>query len=172
MAVFFIADTHFGDDAIIRYENRPFGSADEMEKKITDNWNSIVLADDEVFLLGDIAAYDKERTRDIINRLNGRKSLIIGNHDVQDEQYYYDCGFSFVSRYPILYQNYWLLSHEPLYVCTNMPYANIFGHVHASPLYVTVSPQSYCVSVERINYTPISFDSIKQAVREQVMVKK
>ena len=172
MAVFFIADTHFGDNAIIRYENRPFSSTEEMENKIIENWNSSVFVNDEVFLLGDISAYDKERTISIIKRLNGKKSLIIGNHDIQDEHYYYDCGFSFVSRYPILYQNYWLLSHEPLYVNTNMPYANIFGHVHASPLYVTVSPQSFCVSVERINYAPISFDSIKKAVREQVEVKK
>ena len=41
-----------------------------------------------------------------------------------------------------------------------MPYANIFGHVHNSPIYKTYSKQHYCVSVERINYMPISFEEI------------
>ena len=48
-----------------------------------------------------------------------------------------------------------MLSHEPLYICGSMPYANLYGHVHSSPTYRSVSSQSACVSVERINYTPI-----------------
>jgi calcineurin-like phosphoesterase family protein len=48
-----------------------------------------------------------------------------------------------------------------------MPYANIFGHVHANPIYKDFSPQSFCVSVERINYTPISFEEIKRVIAEE-----
>lgn len=31
---YFIADTHFGDGAIIRYENRPFESTMQMDAEI------------------------------------------------------------------------------------------------------------------------------------------
>ena len=54
----------------------------------------------------------------------------------------------------------------------NMPYANIFGHVHANPIYKDFSEQSFCVSVERINYTPVSFDEIKRVIAEENAVKK
>lgn len=47
----------------------------------------------------------------------------------------------------------------------NMPYANLFGHVHDSPIIKTYSKQHYCVSVERINYMPISFDDIISIVQ-------
>ncbi len=59
-----------------------------------------------------------------------------------------------------LFKDFWILSHQPLYVNTNMPYANLFGHVHGSPIFSTFSKQHYCVSVERIQYTPISFEEI------------
>lgn len=55
-------------------------------------------------------------------------------------------------------------SHEPLYVNENMPYANLFGHVHNSPIFKDFSKQHYCVSVERINYAPISFEEIKKQI--------
>lgn len=50
-------------------------------------------------------------------------------------------------------------------VQTNMPYANIFGHVHNSPVYKTYSSQHYCVSAERIDYTPISMEHIIRKIK-------
>lgn len=160
--IFFIADTHFGHEAIIDYENRPFENIDEMTTAIINNWNNVVSDEDTVFLLGDFSAYDKDASISICKRLNGHKILIMGNHDTESEKYYYDCGFENVSKYPIIYDNFWILSHEPMYINSNMPYANIFGHVHGNPLYTDYSKQSFCVSAERINYTPIEFNEIKR----------
>lgn len=39
---YLIADTHFGDEAILRYENRPFESVEEMDTALIRNWNSTV----------------------------------------------------------------------------------------------------------------------------------
>lgn len=161
MKVFFIADTHFGDSNIIRYENRPFSDIQEMDSILIKNWNKTVSRNDRVFLVGDFSAYGFKKNYEICHQLNGEKFLIMGNHDTQNEKYYYDCGFDSVSRYPIIYENFWIVSHEPLYINRNMPYANIFGHVHSNPLYSDVSEQSFCVSVERINYMPIEFSEIK-----------
>lgn len=167
MADFMIADTHFGDDAIRRYESRPFASADEMDRALIANWNRVVSPEDTVFLLGDFSAHGAEESAAILSALHGRKHLICGNHDTETDAAYRAMGFDLVCRYPILYGGFWLLSHEPLYVCRNMPYANIYGHIHANPSYRTASAQSFCVSAERIDYAPITFAEIAERVRAQ-----
>ncbi|MCM1505672.1 MAG: hypothetical protein NC177_00835 [Ruminococcus flavefaciens] len=50
-----------------------------------------------------------------------------------------------------------------------MPYANIFGHVHANPLYKDVSEQSFCVSMERTAYRPVEFTDIKRQINEIIL---
>ncbi len=163
--IYLIADTHFGDEAILRYENRPFQSVEEMDEALIRNWNNTVKPEDTVFILGDFSSYDLQKTAAICHRLNGHKYLIMGNHDTDSESDYLACGFENVSRYPIIYENFWMLSHEPMYINRNMPYANIFGHVHNNPMYRTDSPQSFCVCVERIGFAPIGFDEVKKRVR-------
>ena len=161
---FFIADTHFDEDNIRRYENRPFETAEQMNTSLINSWNSVVSAEDEVYVLGDFGA-DK-REAEILSELNGKKYLVKGNHDVYSNEYYRNAGFSEVYDMPVLYKGFWILSHDAIYVNTNMPYANLFGHVHNNPIVKDYSPQHFCVSVERINYTPISFEDIAKKVKE------
>ncbi len=163
MAVFFIADTHFSEENIIKYENRPFASAGAMNEEMINNWNRQVGSNDEVYVLGDFGATGLEKQ--VLDRLNGIKYLVKGNHDTQTNEYYRQAGFGEVYDYPIILEQFWILSHEPLYVNTNMPYANLFGHVHNSPLFKDYSKQHFCVTVERINYTPIAFEEIKRKIQ-------
>lgn len=163
---FFIADTHFGDNSILKYENRPFNNIQDMDNAIISNWNNTVSDNDTVFLLGDFSSYKNEKTNaQICHMLKGNKFLVMGNHDTETEKYYYECGFNGVYRFPIIYDDFWILSHEPLYINSSMPYANIFGHVHNNPIYTDFSNQSFCVSAERINYIPIEFDEIKSKMK-------
>lgn len=159
--IFFIADTHFSDERIFRYENRPFKDVEEMNAKMIENWNNKVNKDDILYLIGDVGDETK------ISQLNGRKYLIKGNHDIKSNEEYRKCGFIEVYDMPIILEDFWILSHKPLYVNENMPYANIFGHVHNSPMYKTFSKQHYCVTVERINYSPISFEDIKREIMKR-----
>ncbi len=163
--IFFIADTHFGDEGILRYENRPFDSVDSMNKTIIQNWNSVVSESDTVFVVGDFISDLKYLP--IIDELKGRIKLIVGNHDIPfiDELSRYK-GVEVID-YPIILDGFWMVSHEPMYVTKNAPYANIFGHIHNNPMYLTVSIRSYCVCVERNNYTPVEFGYIKKCVREE-----
>ena len=162
---YFIADTHFGHDAIIRYENRPFKDTKNQEEYLIKNWNDIVKPEDTVYVLGDFGMSDsKKETERLCRMLNGNKILVMGNHDTQEPEWYRQCGFKEASPWPIIYQNFWILSHEPLYINENMPYANIYGHVHANPTYKDVSRQSVCVCVERTEYKPISFEEIQKKV--------
>lgn len=161
--IYFIADTHFGDDSIRKYENRPFQDIQEMNLFLMKSWNDIVNPEDEVYLLGD---FSESKCENILASLSGVKYLIKGNHDTNTNEYYRKIGFLEVYDKPIILESFWILSHKPLYVCENMPYANIFGHVHNSPIYNTYSQQHYCVSVERIGYKPCSFDIIKKTIKE------
>ena len=51
MSVFFLADTHFGDGNILRYENRPFATVEEMDRELIRRWNEKMGAGDTVFHL-------------------------------------------------------------------------------------------------------------------------
>ena len=157
--VFFIADTHFGGENIRRYENRPFESVAEMDEKLIENWNCVVEEEDIVYVLGDFSDYgDSGKDAEILAKLNGTKILVMGNHDRhRTSQEWRDAGFTECYSLPVLYEGFFLLSHEPLYINVNMPYANFYGHVHANPSYKDASKQSVCVSVERISYTPVEF---------------
>lgn len=161
---FFIADQHFGHKNIIQYENRPFESVVAMDSHMIEQWNSVVEEQDKVFVAGDFSFYSKKKSEEICRKLRGRKFLITGNHDTEKLQFYTDIGFEWAYDHPIILDNFWIVSHEPMYINTNMPYANIFGHVHGNPEYSDYSKQSICVSVERIEYRPIEFAEIKRKI--------
>ena len=171
MTTYFIADMHFNDANIIRFCNRPFKTVDEMNQTIIENWNNIVSCDDTVFVLGDVYIFMKTISKNdmqdfynIISSLRGHKFLIKGNHDNQPDQLYSTCNcFEFVSPYPVIYDNFFLLSHEPAMLSETTPYFNIYGHIHNDNKFVD-NITSKCVSAERINYTPISLDAIKKGI--------
>lgn len=159
---FIISDMHFGHKNIISYENRPFNNVDEMDKAIIDNWNKTVTTEDTVFILGDVSFYNKDKTKEIVSSLKGKKILILGNHDkAKTSTWWKETGFEEVISYPIILDEFYILSHEPVYLSKNMPYANIHGHIHHLK-YEDI--QYFNVSVECINYTPIDFNSIKETI--------
>ncbi|MCB0512609.1 MAG: metallophosphoesterase, partial [Bacteroidetes bacterium] len=79
----FTSDTHFFHENIIKYCNRPFSSAEEMNEVLIDNWNSVVKPGDIVYHLGDVTMGQKSHGQfsSLWTRLNGRKRLVVGNHD-------------------------------------------------------------------------------------------
>lgn len=78
MEIYFTADLHLGHQNIIRHANRPFDSLEEMDETLIERWNSVVGPKDAVYVLGDIAW---QTPRLYLERLNGYKELIAGNHD-------------------------------------------------------------------------------------------
>lgn len=79
---FFTSDLHFGHKNIIKYCDRPFSCLDEMHESIISQWNTYIPKDADVFILGDVAfSMSKTKIAEILNNLNGKKHLILGNHD-------------------------------------------------------------------------------------------
>jgi calcineurin-like phosphoesterase family protein len=132
--IFYISDTHFGHKNIIRYDNRPFSSAEEMDKALIDNWNNVVTEDDTVYILGDISWHQEFETKNILNQLNGHKILVKGNHDqvVNKIPYYFDK----IASYLEIKDNgrKVILSHYPIMFWNNQFHDSIhlYGHVHNS----------------------------------------
>ena len=58
--IYFIADTHFGDDKIRRYENRPFADTVKMDAELIRRWNETVTEEDIVYHLGDFGGNGRE----------------------------------------------------------------------------------------------------------------
>ncbi|CAG7645273.1 metallophosphoesterase [Paenibacillus allorhizosphaerae] len=158
--VFVISDHHFGHKQIIDFESRPFADVDEMNAAMIDKWNAVVGKDDKVYHLGDFSFLNREKTQAIVSRLNGYKFLIMGNHDRgRTRSWWLDVGFHEVSEYPIVYNGFYFLSHEPMYMNKHMPYVNIHGHIHGQKY---EGAQYINVSVELWNYEPLLFDTIKE----------
>ncbi|SFJ42222.1 Calcineurin-like phosphoesterase superfamily protein [Paenibacillus sp. UNC496MF] len=159
---FFISDHHFGHTHIIDFESRPFANAEEMDETMIAKWNAVVGEGDKVFHLGDFSFLNRARTQAIVERLNGYKHLILGNHDRgRGRQWWLDAGFDEASEHPIIYKDFFFLSHEPMYMNRHMPYVNVHGHIHGQKY---EGAQHFNVSVEHWDYTPLTFEQIRDAV--------
>jgi len=81
MPAFFISDTHFGHENIIKTCNRPFANADEMDEALIERWNERIAPGDCVYHLGDFCYRNSKSANRYIERLNGTIHLVTGNHD-------------------------------------------------------------------------------------------
>lgn len=157
----FTSDTHFGHKNILAYEKeyRPFDTLNEMHQRLIDNWNSVVNKKDNIYHLGDFCFGSKNI--EIADRLNGRKILIMGNHDIYPAEEYLKY---FHRVYGALFYKGCLLTHIPVHPDHSRALINIHGHLHSK---VTVRDDKsndalyVNVSVEQTNLTPITFEEVQ-----------
>ena len=139
--LFFTSDTHFGHENIIKFCNRPFTNAKEMNETLINNWNRVIGPDDTIFHLGDFAFGGSYLWNNMLDRLNGHIYLIIGNHDRKNLRQGYVQKFDGI--YPQLQINIdgrsVYLNHYP-FLCYGGSYRGdkdavwqLFGHVHSGP---------------------------------------
>lgn len=136
MKIHLIGDTHFGHKNIIRLDGRPFESVEEMDEYIIKVWNERVRPEDEVYIAGDFSWYGKEKTDEILSRLNGKKFLIRGNHDKfnRDNRPNYDLVLG--EKYSFKHNGYKvIINHVPelFYVGdTKDNVIMVYAHIHNS----------------------------------------
>lgn len=179
---YFISDTHFNHKNIMRFCDRPFVSLEEMEKQMIELWNNTVKENELVFILGDVIFGGSEIYERILPQLNGRKWLILGNHDYinikQGFKKYFEKilnkAFITIDGVPII------LNHEPLLCFTGQDKCKrwqLFGHVHTTKylkkscdskkLELLCTPSMYDVGADFNGYKPIGFKELKQIINEQ-----
>lgn len=159
---FFISDTHFGHANIVKFKRadntplRDFPSAQEMDEHIIENWNRTVSPTDTVCHLGDVVINRKHLPT--LSRLNGRKVLIKGNHDIFP-LYDYTKYFADIRAYRVFPEHGIIASHIPIHPgqLISRWKLNIHGHLHSNTL---PDPKYLNVSCEEISYTPISLEEV------------
>lgn len=176
--IFFTADIHFGHANIIKYSHRPFKDTTEMNEEIVRRWNEKVSPDDEVYILGDISFMSTLETKALIRRLNGKKYLIMGNHDkklVKDIEL--RSLFVWIKDYATInYGNkFFVLFHYPMLSWDQKSHQSIhlYGHVHNGEEYREMllrSCGSNCLNVglDVNDYEPIEINEIIKRVTPSV----
>ena len=155
------SDLHLGHDNIIRYTDRPFADAAEMDSALYAGWESTVGADDALILVGDLAmrAAVAEHTWARVRAAPGRpKLLVFGNHDLTGSGDLRVDGFDAVAAALCI-------DGDPPLVCTHMPLddvppgcVNVHGHTHAEP---PRRSRHINVSVEQLGYRPLALSRVR-----------
>lgn len=152
-----------------------------MDEAMVERWNAIVPANGKVYVLGDVVI--NRRSLDIIGRLNGKKKLILGNHDLFLKDYarfFYE-----VAAYRVM--DDLVMSHIPIHAesVKQRWKANVHGHLHDGRVMKTIhhewhedgqsgfweeeviDPRYLCVSAEHTNYAPLPMDEVYRRINEQ-----
>lgn len=160
--IFLISDTHFGHAGVCRFTHedtgikiRPWTDPNEMDEDMVKMWNEVVKPNDKVYHLGDVVI--NRKSLQIMERLNGDKVLIRGNHDIFKLEDYTKY-FRDIRGYHVM--DNMIMSHIPVHPDSKGRFrANIHGHLHSrnldDPFYINVS-------VEQIGFKPIAFEEIRQ----------
>lgn len=177
--LFFTSDTHFWHSNIIKYCNRPFMDIEEMNEEIIKRWNDKIENDDLVFHLGDFAFCGPSQYKILLERLNGKITLVLGNHDWRNIKEGY------MSKFNGIYQQLRIkvddqriyLNHFP-FLCYEGSWRGVwqlFGHVHSGPYnnggglddprLKMLLPGQYDVGVDNNNFTPISYKELCTKVK-------
>jgi len=160
MKKFITSDWHIGED---RFEimDRPYATVQEHIDALVQNHNAVVTPDDLVYVAGDVL-YQKANPDFLeqIERFNGYKILIRGNHDrpFTDEQFakYFesiipegdgielDCGEipCYINHYPSLGRN---------------DRFNLVGHIHAAWKFQL---NSFNIGVDVHHFRPVDLSRI------------
>ena len=187
--IFFTSDTHFNHTNIIKYAQRPYSDAEEMNEDLIKRWNSVVCKNDIVFHLGDFMFGNINRFWEFRSRLNGKIYLIHGNHDYKlMQEGNIEEGFELIaSQLNIcvdgqkIYLNHFpLLTFDGIY--KEKPSWELFGHVHSNKEHPSTSPDisrlnyllptQYDVGVDNNNYTPVSFNQVKEIIDTRLKKSK
>ena len=179
----FSSDHHFGHSKIIEYEKRPFNTVDEMDQEMITRWNQSVGENDICYIIGDFSFYGYDKTKDILERLAGRKHLIWGNHDYWNRNRLFKLFESVYDQAVIQLTNKIRvkLSHFP-YICpeentnsirhrTFRPYNEghwlIHGHVH-SKWKINKNLKSINVGVDAWGFRPVKYEKIISIIEKGV----
>jgi len=142
---------------------RPFTSVEEMHSTMVERHNAVVRGPDHYHNLGDVTmlrggAKQQDLMVGAVKQFNGHGRLVLGNHDHLPMRSYTEAGFEKI--YGSHRIGNLIFSHWPLHPSSiGKGCVNVHGHIHTMP----APPGPYInISVEAINYTPISLGELRE----------
>ena len=178
MSILYTADLHLGHANVLKFEDRGCKTLEQMNILLRDAWNNRVCKQDTVYIIGDIAMGYKKMGWSFddlvayINSLNGKKILIIGNHDYDISKLRSSGCFEEIKDYARIKdgEHDVILFHYPIAVWDKQHWGSIhvYGHTHTSNFKtcfadLTKAKNAYCASVGEIGYAPWSLEEFKKA---------
>lgn len=164
--IYYTSDLHIFHENIIRLCNRPYKSVEEMNEDIVKRWNAKVQHGDDVYILGDMffKFTDINKVKNMLNRLNGKKHLIKGNHDKFLKQIKWQDYFESLDVYKEIDDagRMVCLFHYPIEEW-NGYYRNsymLYGHVHENMKDIKKHPRKFNVGVDVHNFEPKTLNEL------------
>ena len=161
----FIADLHLSHLNMALH--RGFSTVEEHDEHIIAKWNSVVSKRDVTYILGDVTM-EKSAPYPLLDRLNGMKHVVMGNHDRrQDVKKLLEYVESVAGM--IQYKGV-MLTHCPIHPM-ELDYRfnkNIHGHIHEKQVMIDAPMAPFeipddryiCVSCEHVGYTPKTLEEL------------
>lgn len=168
MTDWFTSDWHFFHRNVIRYCDRPFKNEKEMGDVIIRNHNEVVKKTDNVYVIGDTAMLSPTKImklKPVLDKMNGTKHLILGNHDEGKPFTYEKIGFTTVHT-ALLYdkERNIILRHDPASCVVSPESLWLVGHVHNLFKIITDPIVCYNVGVDVNNFYPVDLDHIYKEI--------
>jgi calcineurin-like phosphoesterase family protein len=170
--IFLASDYHFHHSNILNFTKsdgsplRVFDDVNHMNEYMLMRHNMVVSPKSKIYMLGDITMGKNAKALGILNRMNGEKILIKGNHDLGT-----------LSTYSAFFKDIrgshqldgMLLTHIPIHPESLSRWkVNIHGHLHANRVMLgnQIDPRYYSVCMEQLDdYTPISLEELKKRLK-------
>lgn len=180
--IYLASDHHFNHANILKFLNpdgtklRPdFSCLDEMNEELIRRHNSVVGHYDYFYCGGDFAFGPAFKIRPIISRMNGKKRLILGNHDdvIKQELYKY---FDKIMLWRVFREEKLVVTHVPIPVSQfkTADEVNLHGHLHSGKMMVDSvkwpakeDPHYISMCVEHTNYTPLHITEFVKRIKDR-----
>ena len=164
--IYFISDLHLGHKGIMKFKQRTHDTLEDMHIAMMEQWNEKVRKHtDIVWVLGDVCMDIKEMHW--LDKMNGEKRLILGNHDQLDLGVYRKY-FSQIHACKVGYHGL-ILTHIPIHpnelVYRNWQ-VNVHGHIHHEEKN-NLGPKYFNVNVDIRGYAPTSLEELREEIKHE-----
>lgn len=163
--IYFTSDLHFFHKRILEYNahSRPFTTVEEMHEAIISNWNNTVSKNDIVYILGDVSFGPAFKTAELLNRLNGKKHLILGNHDssyLKSDSFV--SSFMSINHYAELKYNkqFICMFHFPIESWNRKHYGSLHIHGHLHSINGELTQRRMDIGLDSNNLLPYHIDNV------------
>lgn len=163
--IWFTSDQHYYHDNIIKYCGRPFSEASEMNRVMVERHNSVVGPKDKVYHIGDFAFRIEEKAiRALARSLNGRHTIILGNHDhdkslpkvLFDWNVHYRIFETKIDDVQVTMCHYPMMSWQASFHGSFQLHGHTHGMIPFDPMVRRLD-----VGVDCWNFTPVSWETVK-----------